>query len=79
MTRTEAGHDADSIQNGIGGREFKSDAYPYEIVCSTCARSLFVDSEVFAGFQRRIESGFENQFVCDDCQEENEESAFDRP
>jgi hypothetical protein len=60
-------HDAD------GPTEYETETNRFELPCSICDRTMFVDEATFDGLRRAIEEDLDNRFVCPDCQFEYEE------
>ena len=42
----------------------------FNLYCSNCHESFYVDKDFFEQTMLAIEEGLDNPFVCDECQEE---------
>lgn len=70
--------DGDLLENYVGITDFKTDENRYEITCATCNKTFYADRETSEGIYRKLEEGLDNPFLCNDCQQDYEESAFER-
>lgn len=69
--------DGDLTENYVAITDFKTDQNRYEINCRECNKAFYADSETSDGIYRAIEQGLENPFLCNDCQLDYEESAYE--
>lgn len=69
--------DGDLLENYVGITDFKTDQNHFEITCGVCNKTFFADRETSEGIYRKLEEGLENPFLCNDCQQDYEESAFE--
>jgi hypothetical protein len=69
--------DGDILENYVGITDFKTDENQHEITCGMCNKTFYADRETSEGIYRKLEEGLENPFVCNDCQREYEESAYE--
>lgn len=53
--------------------EYETEVNRFELPCSICDRTLFVDDATFSAFRRAIEEDLDNRFVCPDCQSDQDE------
>jgi hypothetical protein len=49
----------------------------HEVRCGMCARELYVDDEDYRLYMEAINSGFDNPFRCDVCNEEYDDLAYE--
>lgn len=56
---------------------FKTEIQPHEIRCSICGKLYFVDKEAFSKFAELLKYDLDNQFLCEICEREYQESAFE--
>jgi uncharacterized protein YlaI len=71
--REEATADTPQIDARYG--IYKTEQYPHEVLCGSCSRTLYVDNVTFESFARAVELDPDNQFVCDDCLNEYEDTS----
>jgi hypothetical protein len=76
MHGTREERDADRIENYVKYCDHETDLNRNEIFCATCAKRFYADDAAFEQFSRAVENDLDNPFVCDDCLEENNESAY---
>ena len=69
--------DGDRIENYVGVTDFRTDQNSNEINCRECNKTFYADSETSDGIYRSIEQGLESPFLCDDCQRDYEETAYE--
>ena len=69
--------DGDRIENYIGITDFKTDQNLYEINCRECNKTFYADSSTSDDIYGAIKQGLDNPFLCDDCQVDYEESAYE--
>ena len=50
----------------------------FNLYCSNCHESFYVDKDFYDLTIRTIENGIDNPFVCDDCQDEVDELGYER-
>jgi uncharacterized protein with PIN domain len=56
---------------------FKTETEPHEIRCSICGKLYFVDREMFNKFAELLKYNLDNQFLCENCERDYQESAFE--
>lgn len=49
----------------------------HEIACGVCGRSLYVDAQTVADFERGVEYDLDNQLICFECKQDYEDSVFE--
>lgn len=49
----------------------------HPVNCGVCGQMIYVDQATFDHFENAIECDADNQFVCLDCERENEEEVFE--
>lgn len=69
--------DADVIENFVAITDYVTNRNKYEINCGMCFKTLYADRQTSEGIYRSIEQGLDNPFLCDDCQQELEEEAYE--
>ena len=62
-------------QMATGPTWFMTERNEHEVRCSMCARTTYVDEETFRFVSEAIESGLENPFRCEVCEEEYDDLA----
>jgi hypothetical protein len=77
LTRLIEDVDADRIENLVTVTDYMTDQNKYEISCGTCFKTLYADRQTSEGLLRSIEQGLDNPFMCNDCQLELEEEAYE--
>ena len=68
--------DADRIENYVAMTDHKTEQNLYELFCASCGRVMYVDGETKEQFNRAMQHDLDNQFVCDKCQQEQDEMAY---
>ena len=53
-----------------GPTSFMTERNEHEVRCGMCARETYVDEETFESGTEAMESGLENPFRCEVCEEE---------
>lgn len=76
QTRLREEIDGDRIENYVGVTDFRTDQNRNEINCRECNKTFYADAETSDGIYRAMEQGLDNPFLCDDCQREYEETAY---
>lgn len=77
QTRLREEIDADLLENFVGITDFKTEQNRYEINCRECNKTFYGDRETSEGIYRSMEQGLDNPFLCNDCQLDYEESAYE--
>jgi hypothetical protein len=75
MQRIREEYDADLLKTNEP-TEYKTDLNTHELLCSTCGRFLFVDKETAERYEKAMQHDLDNQFICPDCEREQEELAY---
>lgn len=75
MPRVRETLDGDLTVNFAQTSPFKTERHRFEINCDKCNVVFYSDPETFEQIKRAMELGADNPFLCDDCQEELEETA----
>lgn len=68
--------DADRVENIVEITDFKTDQNKYELFCGSCGKAFYVDKETSESFNRAMEHDLDNQFLCSDCEREQDEMAY---
>jgi len=55
---------------------FKTEQYPHEVLCGSCNKPVYVDDATFESFSRAVRYDPGNEFLCEECLGEHEETAF---
>jgi len=69
--------DGDRAENYVSVTYYINDQNKYEINCGVCNKTLYADKETSARIYRSIEQGLDNPFLCNDCDQEFDELAFE--
>ena len=64
-------------QHPTGVTSFPTDTNLHEVRCGMCARELFVDHEGYGLYMEAINSGLDNPFRCEVCNEEYDDLAYE--
>jgi hypothetical protein len=64
-------------QTATGPTSFMTERNEHEVRCGMCARSVYVDEETFHLANEAIESGLDNPFRCEACEEEYDDPAYE--
>lgn len=65
-------------QPPTGPTLFKTERNEYEVRCDMCARTVYVDEETYRPVSDAIKLGLDNPFLCELCEDEYEDPAFER-
>ncbi len=57
--------------------QFPTDTHLHEVRCGMCARELFVDDEGYRLYMEALNSGLDNPFRCEVCNEEYDDLAYE--
>lgn len=76
-TRLKEEIDADLDENYDSVTDYKTGQNIYEINCGECCKTFYADRETLESISRAVEEGLDNPFLCHDCQQEYEESAYE--
>jgi hypothetical protein len=68
--------DADRTENYVSITDYRTDLNQYEVLCGSCGRTVFVDKEMGDQIGRAMEHDLDNQFLCDECEREQDEMAY---
>lgn len=77
MTTLRAYIDPDQ-QPEHGPTSFRTEQNEIEVRCGICARPFFVDEETSRLGSDEIDSGGDNPFRCEMCEEEYDDVAYER-
>jgi len=61
----------------VAARSIMTDDNQHEVRCGMCARELYVDDEGYALYMEAINSGLDNPFRCEVCNEEYDDLAYE--
>lgn len=76
MPRVKEELDADHIKTNEP-TEYKNEVNRFELPCGVCGKTLFVDQKTVRDFERALEHDLDNQFICNDCEREYEDLAYE--
>ena len=76
MRRLREEFDSD-LDHGVAPTDYRSSKNRFEIPCSVCGESLYVDEETQRDFDRAIEHDLDNTFRCYRCEEEYDTLAYE--
>ena len=62
-------------QEEITPTSFMTERNDYEVRCGICARSVFVDEEIYRFGNEEIKAGLDNPFRCELCEEDYDDPA----
>jgi hypothetical protein len=65
-------------QSTTGPTSFLTERNDHAVRCGMCARIAYVDEETFRCVSEAIESGLDNPFRCEVCEEEYDDLAYER-
>lgn len=54
-----------------------TDEQPHEVRCGMCAQELYVDDEGYRLYMEAINSGLDNPFRCEICNEEYDDLVYE--
>ena len=54
-----------------------TDKHQHEVRCGMCAKELYVDDEGYRLYMEAINSGLDNPFRCEVCNEEYDDLAYE--
>ena len=64
-------------QSPILAGSLMTDAKQHEVRCGMCAKELYVDDEGYRLYMEAINSGLDNPFRCEVCNEEYDDLAYE--
>jgi hypothetical protein len=64
-------------QSTTGPTSFMTKRNEHEVRCGMCGRATYVDEETFRFVSEAIESGLDNPFRCEVCEEEYDDLAYE--
>ena len=70
MQTRRAQYDVDRTESRPMYTAFPTSENRYNLNCSSCHRSLYVNKEIYENTVNSIAEGLDNPFICDDCQDE---------
>ena len=70
MLTSREQYDIDRTETRFRYSSFPTSENRYNLNCSSCHRSLYVNKEIYQRAVNAIEEGMDNPFICDDCQDE---------
>lgn len=76
IRRLRKEYDADLIKPNEP-TEYKTELNRYALPCSECGKPIYVDKETLEGYEKALEQDLDNQFICLECEQEYEDSAFE--
>ena len=64
-------------QGRVAATSIMTDNNPHEVRCGMCAKELYVDDEGYRLYMEAINSGLDNPFRCEVCNEEYDDLAYE--
>lgn len=64
-------------QSPIAAGSIMTEAKQHEVRCGMCAKELYVDDEGYRLYMEAINSGLDNPFRCEVCNEEYDDLAYE--
>ena len=61
----------------VAARSIMTDDHQHEVRCGMCAKELYVDDEGYRLYMDAINSGLDNPFRCEVCNEEYDDLAYE--
>lgn len=58
-------------------KSHRTESHSQEIRCSVCGKLYFVDDDTFKRLEELIKYDLDNQFLCDECEHEYQDAAFE--
>ena len=66
-----------SLQTPLTAASIMTDDNQHEVRCGMCAKELYVDDEGYRLYMEAINSGLDNPFRCEVCNEEYDDLAYE--
>jgi hypothetical protein len=67
----------DQNQGRVAATSIMTDNNQHEVRCGMCAKELYVDDEGYRLYMEAINSGLDNPFRCEVCNEEYDDLAYE--
>lgn len=64
-------------QNKVVPTSVMTDGNQHEVRCGMCARELYVDDNGYRLYMEAINSGLDNPFLCEVCNEEYDDLVYE--
>lgn len=77
QTKLKEEIDADLAENYVSVTDYITGRNKFEINCGICNMTLYTDKETSERIYRSIEQGLDNPFLCNDCEREFEDLAYE--
>ena len=58
-------------------KSYKTEDHQQEIRCGVCGKLYYVDEETFRQLEKMMEYDLDNQFLCEDCERDYQDAAFE--
>lgn len=68
---------AQNQQSPVAATSIMTDDNQHEVRCGMCAKELYVDEEGYRLYMEAINSGLDNPFRCEVCNEEYDDLAYE--
>ena len=75
--RIRSEYDSDFPKKLHQFKSHRTENHQQEIRCSVCGKLYFVNDETFKRLERLMKYDLDNQFLCDDCEREYQNAAFE--
>ena len=69
--------DQNQERTGAAVTSIMTDDNQHEVRCGMCAREMNVDDEGYRRYMDAIQSGLDNPFLCEVCNEEYDDLAYE--
>lgn len=76
MQRIREQFDADLLEANMNYSHTPTEQNHFSVYCANCAESFFADRNLYDRNLRSLEEGFEDPFICDDCQGDDDELEY---
>jgi hypothetical protein len=74
---TAHSHIDQNQQSPMAPTSIMTDDNPHEVRCGMCARELYVADEGYRLYMEAVNSGLDNPFRCERCNEEYDDLAYE--
>ena len=76
MVKVKEELDANRAETAMQATRHPTDRHEFDVYCDMCGEVFFVDEITFEKISLALREGFDNPFICDDCQDELGETAY---
>ncbi len=64
-------------QSPVAAGSIMTDEQQHEVRCGMCAKEIYVDDEGYRLYMEALDSGLDNPFRCEVCNEEYDDLAYE--